>query len=78
MFSISAKNVALYASETDEEFEARMDRETSGMHEGLARGHRTKSKARRTRAKAIMAELDRKVARWEDDMKGQLGQPENE
>ena len=57
---ISERNKRLYASETDAEFERRMQAETDGMNEALAKGHRTRQKARRTHAK-------RKVAAEEAD-----------
>jgi hypothetical protein len=52
---ISERNIRLYTSETPEEFEARLQRETEGMCPTLAKAHRTRQTAWRTRAENILA-----------------------
>ena len=52
---ISERNLKLYTSETDADFENRLRRETEGMTPPLAQHHRTQQKARRTRARNIVA-----------------------
>ena len=71
---ISDDNIRKLARETDEDFEQRMLEETKDLNDVLAAAHRTRQKARRTRAKNLAKQHDEEYAAWLAEQREQYGE----